>query len=154
MCYTHLGDIMEYKKIKDNYIIRLDVGDEVIECITEVCESENIILGTISAIGATDYVKIGLYDVKEKEYISKELTGPMEITSLIGNISTKDNEVYLHIHINICNNEMQVLGGHLNKCLISATCEIIITAINGSVNRKLDHNIGLNILEFANISRS
>jgi Predicted DNA-binding protein with PD1-like DNA-binding motif len=154
MCYTHFGDNMEYKKFKDTYIIRLDIGDEVIECLTTLCEDENISLGTINAIGATDYVKIGLYDVVKKEYISKELTGQMEITSLIGNISTKDDEVYLHMHINVCNPQMQVLGGHLNKCIISATCEIIITTINGSVNRILDQNIGLNLFSFDNISKS
>ena len=145
---------MEYVKFKNNYIVRLDVGDEVIEKITEICKKETITLGNVSAIGATDYVKMGLYDVVKKEYISKELTGPMEITSLIGNISTKDEEVYLHLHINVCNDEMQVFGGHLNKCIISATCEIVITQIDGKVNRILDQNIGLNLFDFNNISKS
>ena len=145
---------MEYMKFKDTYVVRLDVGDEVVEMVTELCKKENITLGNVSAIGATNYVKMGLYDVVKKEYISKELNGPMEITSLIGNISTKDDEVYLHMHINVCNDEMQVFGGHLNNCLISATCEIIITEIKGKVEREFDNNIGLNLFDFNKVSKS
>ena len=142
---------MEYKKIGDNIIMRIDRGEEVLKNITMVCEVENITLGSISALGACDYVKMGLYDIGNKEYISKELTGPMEITSLIGNISTKDDKTYLHLHINVCDDKMQVFGGHLNECVISATCEIIITKIDGKVNRKFDEAIGLNLFDFEKI---
>ena len=41
-----------------------------------------------------------------------------------------------------------VVGGHLNKAVISATCEIIIHRINGVIGRKFDDEIGLNIIEF------
>ncbi len=45
----------------------------------------------------------------------------MEITSLVGNISQMNGEVYLHIHINLANEENKVFGGHLTSAIISAT---------------------------------
>ena len=138
---------MKHFKSNDNYIIRIDRGEEVISSLIKLCEEEKIMLGEVSAIGACDYVKVGLYDVEQKVYKSKKLVGQMEITSLIGNISTKDGEVYLHLHINVCDNEMRVFGGHLNECRISATCEMIVKTIDGKVNRKLDGSIGLNLFD-------
>ena len=44
--------------------------------------------------------------------------------------------------------EGKVFGGHLNRAIVSATCEMIINIIDGEVDRKLDENIGLNLFEF------
>ena len=71
-----------------------------------------------------------------------------EITSLIGNITRKDGKPYLHIHINFGDEEGVVRGGHLVRCNISATSEIIIREIEGDVERKLSSEIGLNLLDF------
>ena len=72
----------------------------------------------------------------------------LEITSLVGNVTRKDGEVYLHIHINFGDEDGLVKGGHLVKSRISATSEIILRKIDGEVGRKLDEEIGLNLLNF------
>lgn len=54
----------------------------------------------------------------------------------------------MHLHINVADAEHHVYGGHLNECIISATCEIVIDCIEGHLNRRLDENVGLNIFEF------
>ena len=74
--------------------------------------------------------------------------GMFEITSLVGNATRKDGEVYLHIHINFGDAEGNVYGGHLVDSKISATSEIIVRKINGEVGRKLSEEIGLNLLSF------
>ena len=71
------------------------------------------------------------------------------ITSLLGNITQKDGAVYLHLHINLCNKEMQILGGHLNECRIGATGEIVVRTLPGKVERLLDEKVtGLNLFKF------
>ncbi len=140
---------MEYRRFEDTYVIRLDRGDEIIASITEFCKKEQVRLGTLEGLGAADHAVIGLYNVGERQYHKTELNGPMEITSLIGNITTKDGEVYLHLHINLCDEAMAVRGGHLNECRISATSEIIVRKINGQVERLHDTEVsGLNIFRF------
>lgn len=136
---------MKYKKFDNTYVVRIEKGEEVISKLTDLCNNENIKLGSITGIGATDKLVIGLFDTNSKQYHKTTLTGPMEITSLMGNVSTKDGETYLHIHINVCNADMQVYGGHLNECYISATCELHITKIDGEVDRYFDESIGLNL---------
>ncbi len=72
----------------------------------------------------------------------------MEITSLMGNISTQERDVYLHLHATLAGSSHQVVGGHLNSAVISATGEIVIDVIDGNVDRKFSQEIGLNLFEF------
>lgn len=44
--------------------------------------------------------------------------------------------------------EGRVFGGHLNRAIVSATCEMIITVSEGRIDRKYSQDIGLNLLEF------
>lgn len=140
---------MDYRQFADTYVIRLDRGEEIISSLTSFCKKEHVILGTVEALGAADHVVIGLYDVAERLYHKHSFDGPMEITSLLGNISTKDGETYLHLHINLCREDMSVIGGHLNECRISATCELFVRKLQGVVERRLDEDAtGLNLFQF------
>lgn len=139
---------MEYRQFGNHYVVRIDKGEEVLEKIEELCRKENIKLGSAVGLGAANRIIIGLFDTTTKEYKKTELTGPMEITSLVGNISTKNGETYLHFHINVCDTDMNVHGGHVNACYISATCEITVTRMEGTVEREMSEEIGLNLYKF------
>lgn len=140
---------MEYRKIDNNhYAVRIEKGEEIIEKLTLLCKSENIISGEITGLGASNKVEIGLFNTTTREYKTTLKEGMFEITSLIGNISRKDGEVYLHCHINFSDSTLITYGGHLVKCYISATGEIIVTVIDGDIGRKLNPEIGLNLIDF------
>ncbi len=139
---------MEYRKFDDTYVVRLNKGEEVIESLKDLCKNENIELAEITGLGASNLVEIGVFNVNTKEYNTKIFEGMFEITSLIGNVTRKDGEVYLHIHINFGDEEGLIKGGHLVRSIISATSEIVVRRINGKVGRKLSNEIGLNLLEF------
>ena len=139
---------MEYRQFGDHYVLRIDRGEEVLTQLKEFCEKEGVLVGSAVGLGATDHVEMGLFNTTTKVYGKTTLTGPMEITSLVGNISTMNGETYLHFHINVCDDQMQVHGGHLNACYVSATCEIAVTKIEGTVERKFSEEIGLNLYEF------
>lgn len=139
---------MDYRKFNDKYVLRLEKGEEVIFKIKELAEKEKISLAEITGLGAASLVEIGVFNVNTKEYKTKVFEGMFEITSLVGNVTLKENDVYLHIHINFGDEEGKVLGGHLVRANISATSEIIISTIDGNVNRKFSNEIGLNLLDF------
>jgi len=137
---------MQTKKFNNKIIVRIDKGEEIVKSLTKVCQDNNITLGSISGIGATNKVTIGLFDVATKKYHSKELIGNYEIVPLLGNISTMDNKIYLHLHINLCDSNHNSFGGHLNSAIVSATCECVIDIIDGKINRKFSDEIGLNLI--------
>lgn len=139
---------MEYRRFENSYVVRLNKGEEVISSLKELCKEENIRLGEITGLGASDLVEIGVFNVNTKEYKTKTFEGMFEITSLVGNVTTKDDEVYLHIHINFGDEEGNVKGGHLVQARISATSEIILRIVEGYVGRKMNDEIGLNLFDF------
>jgi hypothetical protein len=57
-----------------------------------------------------------------------------------------DEKPYLHLHITLANNNNDVIGGHLNKAIISATFEGFIHTRSETLERTHDPSIGLNLL--------
>ncbi len=138
---------MYYKRFNNKVIVRIDKGEELVDSLKTLCKALDITLGTIIGIGATDKVTIGLMNTKTQKYQSKEFTGDHEIAPLLGNITRMNGEVYLHLHITICNVEHKALGGHLTSAVISATFEGVIDIIDGQVNREYNAEVGLNLLK-------
>ena len=140
---------MDYKRFDNVIFARFDRGEEILDCLKKVATKENIKLAHINALGATDEVIAGAYNPITKVYHSNTFTGDYEIVSLHGTITTKDGEYYPHLHISIADEQGRAFGGHLNKCVISATCELVITVFDGCrVDRSLDSNVGLNVFKF------
>ncbi len=139
---------MEYKRFKDKIVVRIDRGEEILEQVKYLALKEQIKLASITAIGATNDVTVGVYNTKEHKYYSNNFTGDMEILSLSGTINTMNDEYYSHLHIPCGNKNGEVIGGHLNKSIVSATCEMVIFIIDGTVDRYHNSEIGLNLFKF------
>ena len=140
---------MEYKRFGDHYLVRIDRGEEVMESLLEFCRAEKILLGSVSGLGAADYAKIGIYRVSDRKFEGKEYYGEQEVASIVGSITQKDGEPYLHLHANLCDDSMNIHGGHLTACRISGTCELTVTVMEGHVGRRYDDVTGLNIFDFS-----
>lgn len=139
---------MEYRKFENKIIVRMDKGEEILEKVREVAEKEKIKLADISALGAVSEFTVGVFDTEAKEYHANEFKGSFEIVSLTGTINTMNDEFYCHLHMSAGNEKGQVFGGHLNKAVISATCEMVITLIEGRVDRRFEEKVGLNLFQF------
>lgn len=139
---------MDYRRFGNKIIARMDKGEEILAKIKEISIKENIKLASVQALGATDEFTVGVYKVDEKKYYANEFKGYFEIVSLTGTINTMNGEFYTHIHMSAGNDKGEVFGGHLNKAVVSATCEMVIDVIDGSVDRKYDKETGLNVFRF------
>ena len=139
---------MEYRRFKNTIIARIDKGEEILCELKSIAQKENIKLASVSALGAVGCFTVGAFKPAEKEYIANEFSGNFEIVSLTGTINTLDDEFYCHIHMSAGNEKGEVFGGHLNRALVSATCEAVINIIDGRVDRYFDEEIGLNLFKF------
>ena len=139
---------MEYKKYGDTFIIRIDRGEEICEQLKDMALKEEIKLVEISALGAVNDFTVGVFRTGEKKYYANHFEGDHEIVSLTGTISTMNGEYYAHLHMSAGNGEGQVFGGHLNRAVVSATCEMIVRVIDGRVERAFNEEVGLNLFRF------
>lgn len=141
---------MEFKRIDSKTICcRISKGEDIFASLIELAKKENIKAAKVSGIGACDYLELSLFNIKEKKYYPKEFKGEYELTSLLGNISIKENAPHLHLHVTISDEECRAFGGHLNKAIVSATCEIFIVTYHLEVNRKFDDETGLYLLDLS-----
>lgn len=127
---------------------RLNKGDDIIEGLTKIITKNNIIAGVISAIGAVSEARIGFYNQETKRYEDIEFKEPMEVLSLMGNISLKDNLSFPHLHIVLSRKDCSVIGGHLyNGTIVFALEYQIIPFHGGYFRRKMDDETGLYLWE-------
>jgi predicted DNA-binding protein with PD1-like motif len=137
---------MKVKKYGNKYFVRIDKDEEIMSSLKKFSEDCHVSLASVSGIGATDYVKMGLYNKKTKLYDDIELNNSYEITNITGNITTFEGEPNMHLHITLADENYKVFGGHLYECVICATCELVIDVIpDESVSRTLQEYSGLNI---------
>ena len=140
---------MEYRKYGKDYVLRIDKGEEILQAISQVCEKENIRLGSVNGIGAVGDVTLGVFNRERFQYESKEYKGDFEIASCMGNISTMNGNTYLHIHMAVGNPEKgEVHAGHLNRGIVSLTGEFFLHQLDGEVDREYSEEVGLNLIKF------
>ena len=139
---------MEYRRFNDTIVLRADPGEEICEVLCRLASAEKISLANISGLGAVRSFTAGVFDTVKKEFHAVRYEGTFGIVSLTGTLSEKNGEPYLHMHMSAGDREGHVFGGHLSEAVVSATAEIVITIIDGSVGRKMNDEIGLNLFDF------
>ena len=62
---------------------------------------------------------------------------------MMGNITIKENEPFVHLHAVISDEECNAFAGHLFTATISVTCEVIINIVDTKIIRDECKDIGL-----------
>ena len=139
---------MEYKRFQDRIVARIDRGEEIHAQLKELALREQIRLAEVSALGAVNDFTVGVFKTDERKYYANHFTGSFEIISLTGTITTQDGAYYAHLHMSAGNDKGEVFGGHLNEAIVSATCEMVVNVIDGTVERAFSEDVGLNLMRF------
>ena len=129
---------------QDNKImLRIDKGEYINKTILDVASFYNLKFGWINGLGAIMNPELGYYDLKNKEYIKKTIIGEFELTSLVGNLTLKEGDLFVHSHITFSDINFNAYGGHLFDSKIAVAGEFLIFRSPTEINRKYDDEIGL-----------
>lgn len=139
---------MQYKRFGNTYMVRIDLGEDIVENLKKLCEDEHILLGRVEAIGATDHAVLGVYDLVKKEYYPEVIDGFTEIASLNGNITAMSGKPYIHLHATLADQNHVIHGGHVLEMRVGATCEMFVTVPDGEVSRQKNEELGINLWTF------
>lgn len=121
----------------------LDKGTEIINGLSHLMKMRNITTGMISGIGAVSEAQLGYFNAETKSYEKKLFPENMEIVSLKGNISFKDNEIFPHLHVVLSRRDFSAVGGHLFSGTVYAFEFEIIPFPNMTFVREFDKDTGL-----------
>lgn len=131
---------MIIKKINNNnYLLRIEPKEELFLSLLNFAEKYKIKSGFFYGIGACKSCLIGRYNEKKKDYDWKKINQQMEIGSLIGNLTIKENHPYLHIHCVLGDRNLKSISGHLKELVVFPTCEIMFFKFNKNIKRKFDN---------------
>ena len=128
------------------YVLSGKRGEELMEGIKKFCKEHHIEVAFFHAIGAASEVELAWYDLGAKQYVTTLLQQDLEVVSLTGNISKLGNELVVHSHGVFSNKAMETKGGHVNKVVISGACEVVLTRMEGKIDRAFDEDTGLNLM--------
>ena len=78
---------MEYKKLQNKIVVRMDPGEEILTEMKEIALKEQIKLAEVTAIGAVNDFTVGVYNVSEKRYYANHFEGNYEVVSFLGTIN-------------------------------------------------------------------
>ena len=132
---------MNYRKVNDKIFVSLQTGDLINESIRKIAVEENISNAWINGIGAIDNIEVGYMDVENKKYQKRNFDEHYELLSLIGNITYKGGEPFVHTHVTFSDTEYNVFGGHLFDAKITATGEIVLSLADSKIDREYNENI-------------
>ena len=72
---------------------KLSHDGDLLEELTDVCKKENVVLGTLEAIGAVQKTCIGYHNQQERKYQFSEIKKHLEIASLLGISAEKTKKI-------------------------------------------------------------
>lgn len=132
----------------NNYVLRLELGDDIHEQIQSFCAHNAINNAAVQGLGSVDSPTLAHYSIKTKQFTDKQLDGIYEVASLLGNVALVDGNPFAHIHVTVSGPDMLAHAGHLVKGQCSATLELIITAYPSHHWKTDDEAIGLKVWNF------
>jgi hypothetical protein len=136
------------RRIKPREVLtgRLSHGGDLLEEITDICQRENIQLGWFEALGAVKKARLAFYNQETHDYEFFTVDQPLEITKLVGNVSLKDGNPFVHAHVALADKAGNAYGGHLASGTVVFACEFILEIFEGPVlKRELDEVTGLSL---------
>jgi predicted DNA-binding protein with PD1-like motif len=121
----------------------LDKGIEIVNGLVALLKQHKVSAGVISGIGAVSEAELGYFNAQTKAYEKVGFKENLEIVSLRGNISRKDNDVFPHLHAVLSKQDFSAIGGHLFSGIVYAFEFEILIFEETPFARKFDDATGL-----------
>jgi len=91
--------------------VSLTRGEDLLEGLNEAVRELGIEAGTLQVIGGLEEATVGYFDPQSGQY-ERIPTGHVEISSGLGNVSIRDGEPFIHLHLVLSGPDGSSVGGH------------------------------------------
>lgn len=143
---------MDYQKTDTVIYLRIDKSEPILHTIETLCEKEHILAGYFQGIGACSQAILATYIPENHDFTLHTETGMLEMVSLLGNVTEKEDRPHLHAHAVFSRltkeGSLQLAAGHLKEAFVSYTAEIILTHAPYPIRQKFDPKTGISIWHF------
>jgi predicted DNA-binding protein with PD1-like motif len=135
---------MRSESEKNIVLAKLEHGEDFFAALRKVVDKHGIRSGVIlNGIGMLRDFKLGYFPGKG-DYDETVYKEPHELTSMSGNIATKDGDIVFHVHVNVADGKNRVYGGHLFSATVNVVNEISILKLDDiKLSRRISEKTGL-----------
>jgi predicted DNA-binding protein with PD1-like motif len=135
-------------KIKRVIIGKVSPDEDLMDSVIGMVKKYDIRSGFINCIGALKKFTIGFFEIDSRKYKMETFNENVELITCMGNISHKDGEPIIHLHVSLGRKDYSVIGGHLSKpSIVSITGEVSIFETDQKLTRIIDSQFGLALLD-------
>jgi predicted DNA-binding protein with PD1-like motif len=125
-------------------LVRLPKGADLLNALNAACQARGITKAAVQVIGALERATLGYYLQDERRYISYDLPEHCEVLCGAGNVSLKDGEAFVHLHLTLSKSDGSCLGGHaMEGCPIFAAEALLLPLPGADLVRGFDEPTGL-----------
>jgi len=125
-------------------LVRLERGSDMLGSLNEAAAALGISAGTVQAIGAVSELAVAYFVQETKRYHDIHFPEHLEIGSALGNVSLKNGEPFVHMHVTATRIDGRTVGGHLTEGTRVFLVEAYFRALDGPAPvREQDDEIGL-----------
>jgi uncharacterized protein len=110
--------------------VSLERGEDLLEGLGGAVKELGLKAATLQVIGALEEATVGYFDPEAKEYRPIS-TGHVEIASGLGNVSLRDGDPFIHLHLVLSGPDGAALGGHAMQGCRAFVVEAYFRALAG-----------------------
>ncbi len=129
------------------FAVVLETGDEVMACLQQFINAEDVGAAQLTAIGAFSDVELLYFDWHIKEYGKIPVREQVEVASLLGDVAqSPSGHPALHIHLVVGKRDGSAMAGHLGEAHVRPTLEVIVTESPAHLRKVHDPDSGLALI--------
>lgn len=126
-------------------MVRLLPGTDLLQGLNDAAKELGFQAATLQLVGATRTLSVAYFDQETRRYEPHHYVGGLEISGGVGNVSLKDGEPFVHIHLSgWAKEEGKAVAGHLVEGSEVYMIEAYYRMFEGKAPvRELDEEVGL-----------
>lgn len=108
--------------------VRIDPSENLVDSLRKVAiEAEIRVAAIVSGVGMVSMAQMGFFDVEKDDYDVSLLEGIFDLSSVLGNITRKDEEVIPHVHAVFNAPDFSTYSGHIVDAVAHITIEVFLS---------------------------
>lgn len=123
------------------FVLGIPSGVDLHEYLRNELSRRGVKSAFFIGIGAFRRATIAWYDQTRREYKELEINEPVEVASLMGSLTIKEGEPFLHIHVVLGDSNGRAYAGHLISAQVF-TAELVVNELP-PIERSYDSGLGL-----------
>jgi len=131
---------------KNPFMLILNKGENIGNAIIAMATKAELKSAAFFGIGALQDLKLSFFNIATKQYQHQIFTGVYELISFNGNLTKMQGKYIAHMHAAISDCNYNLYAGHLSDATVGVTAEITIIPFDLSIERKIDSEFNLNLI--------